>query len=541
MTNIDILKMLAESQALLNEATHAEEQKRAWSTTSDLDRELSTLSDTARDAHAGALRRMNNLEDIIGNARNGINALMAADKGRERRQDNSIYQRVNQAVSSMETAHLLSRQEIEQNRARLGTFNITLFGRTGSGKSTLMEILTRGDGRSIGKGAQRTTRDVRQYPWKGMKVTDVPGVAAYEGQIDEETAYEATKQADLIIFLITDDGPQGTEADHLARLKTTGNPIMGVCNVKAAVGDRGQVKLFLARQEILFDEQRLAELTDQFDQMVATQGLDMEMTFIFAHLQSRFLADRPEYQDLQTELASASRFSDVEEHIATEVSRNGRFHRKRSFLEATHRSAFNAWEQMLVAGTNSYFIHDRLNDHARETRTWRDRFQRDAQTRVQSVLNSTTGRIRQETPAFAEDHCEDQDINQAWQQKIRSALIERRTEEAQQQLQQQVSDKLRTLNEEIGQEIKNIQTRLTMTNITAGRIRDHRRTWNWGTLGASGVLGIAYAAAAASIIPPLAPFTLPLAIAAGAAGILRLVGAGSSETEPNDARMPSTG
>ena len=55
-------------------------------------------------------------------------------------------------------------------------FSVVVFGRTMAGKSTLMEILTHGNGESIGKGAQRTTRDVRDYRWKGMKVTDVPGI-----------------------------------------------------------------------------------------------------------------------------------------------------------------------------------------------------------------------------------------------------------------------------------------------------------------------------------------------------------------------------
>nr|WP_312058989.1 hypothetical protein [Fervidobacterium pennivorans] len=42
-------------------------------------------------------------------------------------------------------------------------FSIILFGRTMAGKSTLMEILTCGEGKSIGTGAQRTTRDIRIY------------------------------------------------------------------------------------------------------------------------------------------------------------------------------------------------------------------------------------------------------------------------------------------------------------------------------------------------------------------------------------------
>ena len=45
------------------------------------------------------------------------------------------------------------------------TINITLFGRTMAGKSTLMEILMHGNGDSMGKGAQRTTLYVREYKY----------------------------------------------------------------------------------------------------------------------------------------------------------------------------------------------------------------------------------------------------------------------------------------------------------------------------------------------------------------------------------------
>lgn len=87
----------------------------------------------------------------------------------------------------------------------MSKFSITLFGRTMAGKSTLMEILTEGNGETIGKGAQRTTRDVRKYTWNELEITDVPGIGAFEGEDDEQLAFEAAKTADLILFLITDD------------------------------------------------------------------------------------------------------------------------------------------------------------------------------------------------------------------------------------------------------------------------------------------------------------------------------------------------
>ena len=117
---------------------------------------------------------------------------------------------------SPETARLLESQLTEINTAfdrlaftfqddlnalkdNLSKFSITLFGRTMSGKSTLMEILTEGDGASIGKGAQRTTLDVRKYHWNGLEITDVPGIGAFEGEDDEQIAFNAEKSRSNLI------------------------------------------------------------------------------------------------------------------------------------------------------------------------------------------------------------------------------------------------------------------------------------------------------------------------------------------------------
>ena len=127
-----------------------------------------------------------------------------------------------------------------------------------------MEILTNGSGSSIGKGGQRTTRDVRRYTWKGkgLKVTDVPGIAAFEGAEDEELAFKAAEQSDLVLFLITDDAPQPAEAECLARVRSLGKPVVGICNVKVALNDADDIVLFL--QEKRFDPQRLGALIEQF-------------------------------------------------------------------------------------------------------------------------------------------------------------------------------------------------------------------------------------------------------------------------------------
>ena len=111
-------------------------------------------------------------------------------------------------------------------------FSITVFGRTMAGKSTLMEILTHGDGKSIGNGAQRFTRDVRTYSYKKLNITDVPRVAAFEGKDDEDVAFNAAKKCDLIMFLITDDDVQPEVTECLGRIFALGKPVICIINVK---------------------------------------------------------------------------------------------------------------------------------------------------------------------------------------------------------------------------------------------------------------------------------------------------------------------
>ncbi len=123
------------------------------------------------------------------------------------------------------------------------TFNITVFSRTEAGKSTLMEILTEGEGKSIGLGGQRTTRDVRSYQWNGMKVVDVPGIEAYGGDADDKLAEASAIYADLILFLVRTSNPGNEEAQWYLKLQKKDKPIICVFNVNQALHLTSKVML----------------------------------------------------------------------------------------------------------------------------------------------------------------------------------------------------------------------------------------------------------------------------------------------------------
>ncbi|MCH4027277.1 MAG: 50S ribosome-binding GTPase [Acetobacter fabarum] len=114
----------------------------------------------------------------------------------------------------------------------LSRFTVTLFGRTMAGKSTIREALTRGDGATIGKGAQRTTRDVREYVWNSLRIIDTPGIGAYEGDEDRAQALSVIDETDVVLFLASSDGVQEESFKGMRELRQQNKPLIFVLNVK---------------------------------------------------------------------------------------------------------------------------------------------------------------------------------------------------------------------------------------------------------------------------------------------------------------------
>ena len=200
-----------------------------------LDSVLERCSQAAQKGYDEAAKHTKYLKDTLERARNEVkSALKDFEKS-------SIYDSGVTEVLGGQLKDIQSRfsrlsdsfdSGLRKLRENLSKFSITLFGRTMAGKSTLMEILKQGDGSSIGKGAQRTTRDVRKYQWNGLEITDVPGIGAFKGQEDEAIAFEAARKADLILFLLTDDAPQAAEAECFARIIKLGKPVICIMNVR---------------------------------------------------------------------------------------------------------------------------------------------------------------------------------------------------------------------------------------------------------------------------------------------------------------------
>lgn len=133
---------------------------------------------------------------------------------------------------------------------------VALMGRTMSGKSTLFEALTGGDGSRIGAGAQRTTRKsleraITHLP--GVTLVDTPGVGAMDGGDDRLRAFEAMLDCDLVLWVAANDSTQQETADALVTVALVGKPILVVLNCRQGIGSPAQRRRFLRHPDRPFD------------------------------------------------------------------------------------------------------------------------------------------------------------------------------------------------------------------------------------------------------------------------------------------------
>jgi hypothetical protein len=335
--------------------------------------------------------------------------------------DESLVQNIRTQLQTVQTEFEQSYYDTQKSlssKSRMSSkFNITLFGKTKAGKSTLMEILTHGDGSHMGKGGQRTTRDVRSYEWKGMTVTDVPGIDAYGGQEDDEKAEEAATYADLILFMITAGQPEGSEADWMVKLKKMDKPMLCVCNYKQSIGegiDDFRLKRLLSNPQKLEERMNIGELVSQFNTFLNEQLPNEHVDFIVTHLLAKFFAQQPEYESKKAELEKVSRFSYVEQSLINEVITNGVLHRKKCYLSIIDAPLYQQMNQLFAFSSDAYTQFRVIQDKTSIYMDWCNTFNKTQKSQIVNVIIEEYNKLRNSIPGFVERHLEDKDVDNAW-------------------------------------------------------------------------------------------------------------------------------
>lgn len=393
-------------------------------------------------------------------------------------------------ISNLEKLHRDTELDLAARERELEYFNVTLFGRTMAGKSTIMEILTRGDGSSIGKGAQRTTRDVRAYTWKGLRVTDVPGVAAFEGKDDEQLAFQSASKADLVLFLITDDAPQAAEAECLANVRQLGKPILGILNVKATLNNQRNIERFLTKPEKIFDKERLETIKAQLFELTNQYLPGIRIPFIYIHADARYRANQPDMRPWRNELQTASRFFALEKALVQRIKENGSFFRLKTFVDAAVGPILEVSDQLLEFRESNSGTGRVLNDKLDQMRNWRDDFAEDATSQIDHFAKTIRQQLEGEIADFAEDHYQNKSAEKAWTTLVDDYKFGQKSEKLQKRLTKDCQERLTEFLREINAELKIISS-IKAGEIHIADINDTKSWGRWLLAGAGGILSLA--------------------------------------------------
>lgn len=114
------------------------------------------------------------------------------------------------------------------------TLNIAFFGETNAGKSTLIEALICGDGRTIGDGRKDFTRSVSTYNFSNnkIKLNDMPGIEGDESKVIHEIQ-KAVKKAH-IVFYVHSDGkePERGTLEKIKKYLKQNASVYGIINIR---------------------------------------------------------------------------------------------------------------------------------------------------------------------------------------------------------------------------------------------------------------------------------------------------------------------
>ena len=127
---------------------------------------------------------------------------------------------------------------LHRQRDSLDTFNIAFFGRTGAGKSSLMEALSRGSGEAISPAGQSDwTVDVRKVEWSACVLHDIPGINGWGRDRPreelEEVARRSVEVADLVVLAFDNQSQQAQEFEKVAAwVRNFGKPVVAVLNCR---------------------------------------------------------------------------------------------------------------------------------------------------------------------------------------------------------------------------------------------------------------------------------------------------------------------
>ena len=325
-----------------------------------------------------------------------------------------------------------------------------------------------------------------------MKITDVPGIASFDGREDDRLALEAAKAADLILFLISDDGVQQEEAKNLAELRRLGKPVLGIINVKLGITEQVRSLDMKRLRNKMAERERIETICNQFRQFAGNFQQDWgDLTFVPVHLKAAYLG-----QDKNPELWEISNFTAVEAYILSKVQSDGCFLRIKTFLDRVIIPLQGRMEMLYENSSSSLTEAFEYQQKCQELAEWNKIFVEDSQEKFDNLYKRLHKKLANGIAEFAEDNYDNEDAGEDWKEYLQEELqLEADCMSFLQERANKCSRKRRELMDSLKTELNFAGVNVEFEDISMGSIVDTQFLGSVAAIGASiflsGPIGIA--------------------------------------------------
>lgn len=338
---------------------------------------------------------------------------------------------------------------LTKKKKRLEKFTVTLFGRTMAGKSTIREAITHGNGESIGKGAQRTTRDIKEYEWNYLRIIDTPGIGAYKGETDSAYARSVIDESDVLLFLVSSDGIQETSFGEMSRLRGQNKPIIFVLNMMRDMNRSVYRRKFLRSPASVMDKQAIKGHTSRTRKLASDELGMRDVIIVPVHAQAAFLATRPEHASDSDALHQASGMDDLLNVLTNEVLQRGTVRRLQTLLDGTIVQLMDFEERLHNEQKEMHRVAKHLKDNFEKLSNWFDGYIGTIDQRIEHHVSEVLRPLRDSVSTFVDENIERADVEARWTSKVKSLNIDGKMDNFGKQIKDEIQGHLEEFNRQV--------------------------------------------------------------------------------------------
>ena len=455
---------------------------------------LKLCATTATEEHCYACAILGRARSLLLDLRNQMDAIKAGSARRHGRRTAEAHARLAELAQRLDSTTSDALEDtssaLARKKARLSKFTVTLFGRTMAGKSTIREAITRGNGQTIGKGAQRTTRDIREYDWNYLRIVDTPGIGAYEGEADRVRASSVIDDSDVLVFLVSSDGVQESSFRAMQELRDQNKPVIFVLNVLLDLTRPVLLRRFLRSPESVLGEKAIKGHVARIRRLAADELGMHQVAIVPVHAQAAFLATRPERAASADALHAASGIDRVLQVLTFEVKRRGPVRRVQTILDGTAVQMMDLEEllreQAKLLDREARYLKDKFAD----LDTWLNGYIGGVNEHIQHRASELLRPLRDSVSSFVDENIERQDVDSRWKRRVEDVGVDHWMSNIQQQLLDEVRARLEEFNREIVVESE-LGDAFTAGSPAQYDPWDIKRTLRWTSAAGTALAGVA--------------------------------------------------